>query len=97
MSIRQTDEISGPRSDRVNWQINEFCAAHRIGRTLFYREVRDGEVFMRMNFSRQLAAKGLLWAAQGWWPGNWSRDGRLDLAPVVAVCGLAVVLEEMLR
>ena len=35
---------AAPHSDRVNWQINEFCAAHGIGRTLFYREVREGEI-----------------------------------------------------
>ena len=44
MSLPHTDEASGPRNDRVNYQINEFCAVHRIGRSLFYKEVREGEL-----------------------------------------------------
>ena len=44
MSLQHIDDTSEPRSDRVNWRVNEFCAAHGIGRTLFYREVRDGEI-----------------------------------------------------
>ena len=29
---------------RVNWRIDEFCSAHGIGRTLFYDEVKRGEI-----------------------------------------------------
>lgn len=28
----------------VNWRVDEFCKAHGIGRTLFYEEVRRGEI-----------------------------------------------------
>ena len=44
MSLPHTDETSEPRSDRVNWRINDFCKAHGIGRTLFYSEVKRGEI-----------------------------------------------------
>ncbi len=44
MSLQHTDESSGPRIDRVNWRVNEFCAAHGIGRSLFYEEVKRGEI-----------------------------------------------------
>jgi len=30
--------------DRVNWRVDDFCAAHGIGRTLFYEEVKRGEL-----------------------------------------------------
>ena len=33
-----------PETRRVNWRIDEFCAAHGIGRTLFYDEVKRGEI-----------------------------------------------------
>ena len=29
---------------RVNWRVDEFCRAHGIGRTLFYDEVKRGEI-----------------------------------------------------
>ena len=29
---------------RVNWRVNDFCQAHGIGRTLFYDEVKRGEI-----------------------------------------------------
>ncbi len=29
---------------RVNWRVGEFCRAHGIGRTLFYDEVKRGEI-----------------------------------------------------
>jgi len=29
---------------RVNWRVNDFCRAHGIGRTLFYDEVKRGEI-----------------------------------------------------
>jgi predicted DNA-binding transcriptional regulator AlpA len=29
---------------RVNWHVNAFCQAHGIGRTLFYEEVKKGEI-----------------------------------------------------
>ncbi len=44
MSIPHTDESSEPRSDRVNWRVDDFCRAHGIGRTLFYEEVKRGEI-----------------------------------------------------
>ncbi len=44
MSLPHTDESSGPRSDRVNWRVDDFCRAHGIGRTLFYEEVKRGEI-----------------------------------------------------
>jgi hypothetical protein len=28
----------------VNWRVNPFCAAHGIGRTSFYDEVKRGEI-----------------------------------------------------
>ncbi len=31
-------------SDRVNWRVDDFCRAHGIGRTLFYDEVKRGEI-----------------------------------------------------
>jgi hypothetical protein len=31
-------------SQRVNWRVDEFCIAHGIGRTLFYDEVKRGEI-----------------------------------------------------
>ena len=33
-----------PATARVNWRINEFCRAHAIGRSLFYEEVKRGEL-----------------------------------------------------
>ncbi len=44
MSLQHTDETSEPRSDRVNWRVNDFCKAHGIGRSLFYEEVQRGEI-----------------------------------------------------
>ena len=44
MSLQHTDETSEPRSDRVNWRVHEFCKAQCIGRTLFYSEVKRGEI-----------------------------------------------------
>jgi predicted DNA-binding transcriptional regulator AlpA len=29
---------------RINWRVNDFCRAHGIGRTLFYEEVKRGEI-----------------------------------------------------
>ena len=29
---------------RVNWRVDDFCRAHGIGRTLFYEEVKRGEI-----------------------------------------------------
>ena len=29
---------------RVNWRVDDFCRAHGIGRTLFYDEVKRGEI-----------------------------------------------------
>lgn len=37
-------EYSEPSSDRVNWRVGDFCRAHGIGRTLFYNEVKLGEI-----------------------------------------------------
>jgi hypothetical protein len=31
-------------SQRVNWRVDDFCQAHGIGRTLFYDEVKRGEI-----------------------------------------------------
>ena len=44
MSLQHSNERSEVRSDRVNWRVNEFCRAHGIGRTLFYEEVKRGEI-----------------------------------------------------
>ena len=33
-----------PENTRINWRINEFCRAHGIGRSLFYEEVKRGEI-----------------------------------------------------
>ncbi len=44
MSLPHTNESSEPRSDRVNWRVDDFCRAHGIGRTLFYEEVKRGEI-----------------------------------------------------
>ena len=33
-----------PAPGRVNWRVDEFCRAHGIGRTLFYDEVKRGEI-----------------------------------------------------
>ncbi len=35
------DPIEG---QRVNWRVDDFCRAHGIGRTLFYDEVKRGEI-----------------------------------------------------
>ena len=44
MSLPHTNENSEPRCDRVNWRVDDFCRAHGIGRTLFYDEVKRGEI-----------------------------------------------------
>jgi hypothetical protein len=31
-------------NQRVNWRVDDFCQAHGIGRTLFYDEVKRGEI-----------------------------------------------------
>ena len=31
-------------ASRVNWSVRTFCEAHAIGRTLFYDEVKRGEL-----------------------------------------------------
>jgi len=31
-------------TDRVNWRVDDCCEAHGIGRTLFYDEVKRGEI-----------------------------------------------------
>ncbi len=33
-----------PETARINWRINDFCRAHGIGRSLFYEEVKRGEI-----------------------------------------------------
>lgn len=33
-----------PATARVNWRVNDFCRAHGIGRSLFYEEVKRGEI-----------------------------------------------------
>lgn len=33
-----------PATARVNWRVGDFCRAHGIGRTLFYEEVKRGEI-----------------------------------------------------
>ena len=33
-----------PATQRVNWRVDDFCRAHGIGRTLFYDEVKRGEI-----------------------------------------------------
>ena len=38
-------QSSPPHFDqRVNWRVDDFCRAHGIGRTLFYEEVKRGEI-----------------------------------------------------
>ena len=44
MSLPYINESSEPRSDRINWRVDDFCRAHGIGRTLFYDEVKRGEI-----------------------------------------------------
>ena len=44
MTLPHTDENSALRFDRVNWRVDDFCRAHGIGRTLFYDEVKRGEI-----------------------------------------------------
>ncbi len=44
MSLQHTNENNEPRSDRLNWRVNDFCRAAGIGRTLFYDEVKRGEI-----------------------------------------------------
>ncbi len=36
--------LSAHFDKRVNWRVNDFCQAHGIGRTLFYKEVKRGEI-----------------------------------------------------
>ncbi len=31
-------------NQRINWRVDDFCRAHGIGRTLFYGEVKRGEI-----------------------------------------------------
>ena len=31
-------------TDRINWRVNDFCNAHGIGRTTFYKEVESGDL-----------------------------------------------------
>ncbi len=33
-----------PTTAPVNWRVDDFCRAHGIGRTLFYEEVKRGEI-----------------------------------------------------
>jgi hypothetical protein len=40
----QSNISSTPDTSPVNWRVNEFCRAHGIGRTLFYDEVKRGEI-----------------------------------------------------
>jgi len=44
MSIPHTNESNEQRNDRINWRVDDFCLAHGIGRTLFYEEVKRGEI-----------------------------------------------------
>ena len=44
MSQVHTDEKGELHRDRINWRVNDFCRAHGIGRTLFYDEVKRGEI-----------------------------------------------------
>ena len=44
MSLEHPNESNEPRHDRVNWRVDQFCKAHGIGRTLFYDEVKRGEI-----------------------------------------------------
>lgn len=44
MSTPHTNECNEQRSDRVNWRVDDFCRAHGIGRTMFYDEVKRGEI-----------------------------------------------------
>ena len=42
MSDPNTNVSNG--SGRINWSVNDFCHAHGIGRTMFYEEVKRGEI-----------------------------------------------------
>lgn len=33
-----------PTNAIVNWRVDSFCSAHGIGRSLFYEEVKRGEI-----------------------------------------------------
>ena len=38
--MQPTPDLSRP----INWRVDDFCAAHGIGRTKFYQEVATGEL-----------------------------------------------------
>jgi len=45
MSVRHINESNEPHiNQRVNWRVDDFCRAHGIGRTLFYDEVKRGQI-----------------------------------------------------
>ena len=44
MSIPNTNGSNEPHLDRLNFRVNDFCRAAGIGRTLFYDEVKRGEL-----------------------------------------------------
>jgi len=55
-----------PTPQRVNWRVDEFCEAHAIGRTLFYSEVKRGELKTIKVGTRTLIAveDALAWLAR---------------------------------
>ncbi len=47
-----------PATARVNWRVDDFCRAHGIGRTLFYDEVKRGEIKLIKIGKRTLVPDG---------------------------------------
>ena len=48
---------------RVNWSVEDFCKAHSIGRTLFYDEVKRGELAVIKVGTRTVVSAA---AAEAW-------------------------------
>lgn len=59
-----------PKSDikdiRINWRVNDFCKAHGIGRTTFYKAVKRGEILVIKYGNRTLIPdeQAKLWQAR---------------------------------
>jgi hypothetical protein len=44
MKNKTTETKSSRAFPPVNWQVNDFCNSHGIGRTLLYQEIKRGEL-----------------------------------------------------
>ena len=44
MEYGQMQSLPTHFDQRINWRVDDFCLAHGIGRTLFYDEVKRGEI-----------------------------------------------------